>query len=185
MSRLIFPAWVPDHATLEYVLPRLLNPTMTPPDFDPTAEGVYIDDRWRLGMYVEGQWIMNRDVRLSWIGLDGVIYPQLPKPYKQDEEGNDIKLGDTPIPGLHLDLHAIGKPLHNYLMHNPETGEPWPQQDEEGNPLPIYDSTCIRLLLGDLVDVPETEGVAAGIVGSSAMKMLNNLTINSKRLEHQ
>lgn len=187
MSRLIFPAWVPNHGVLEYVLPRLFNPTMTPEGFDPTAEGVYIDDRWRLGMYVDDLWIMNRDVRLSFVGSHGVITNPSPldPPYEQDEEGNDITTEQAAVPGLHVNLWAIGKPLHDYLMHHPVTGGLMPQTDEEGNLLPIYDRTCMRMLLGDMVSVPETEGVAAGIVGTSTMKLLDDRTISTPRLVHQ
>lgn len=179
---LTFPAWVPDHETLEYVLPHLPNPTMVPADFD--RENDTPDDRWRLGRYEDDQWIINPHVRLSWIGRAGVIYPQLPKPYEQDEEGNDIKYGSTVVPGLHIDLHAIGKPLIRFLLHDPATGEPMPQEDQEGNLLPIYGRTCIRALLGTMADVPVIDGVAEGIEGSSGMRMLNDVKIRSKRLQY-
>lgn len=193
MSRLIFPAWVPDHATLEYVLPRLFNPTMTPPDFVPSPDPDENPQQWMLGRYVQDEetglyyWRMNRDVRLSFVGSHGVITNPSPldPPYEQDEEGNDITTEMVAVPGIHVNLWAIGKPLHDYLMHHPVTGGLMPQTDVEGNLLPIYDRTCMRMLLGEMVSVPETEGVAAGIVGTSTMKLLDDRTISTPRLVHQ
>lgn len=187
MSRLIFPAWVPSHGVLEYVLPRLFNPTMTPPDFEPSADPDDNPQQWMLGRYVDGVWQMNAHVRLSFVGNHGVITNPSPldPPYEQDEEGNDITTEQVAVPGLHVNLWAIHPELARALLTNPETGVRMPQTDEEGNLLPIYARTCIRTLLGTMADVPVTAGVAEGIEGSSGMKLLNDQTISTPRLMHQ